>query len=175
MRTNYTLQRGVCFKNAHCWNSVVVVHSRVTSCSLFRTQNDMRKITSSTFFQDLSRIKSPTVKHRPPNSAEQNSTLLFSNLWQHRRRGCVSKESESHFPTRTWGSDNGSIDSVFWPPPARHQLTWKKQAFKKMLLIINWDASVFSLSGIWAMHWLSEQSKFFASSESHSAPVSGGF
>lgn len=66
--------------------------------------------------------------------------------------------------------------TLFWPPPAQQPVNMKKTLLKKkkMLLIINWDASVFSLSGIWAMHWLSKLSgaNVFASSDSHSAPVS---
>lgn len=49
-----------------------------------------------------------------------------------------------------------------WPPPAPTPVNMKKTLFKnkkKRLLIINWDASVFSLSGIWAMHWLSNPSR----------------
>lgn len=44
------------------------------------------------------------------------------------------------------------------PPPSTSFHGKKINSCKKMLLIINWDASVFSLSGIWVVHWLSKLS-----------------
>lgn len=88
--------------------------------------------------------------------------------FKRRRSGCASSESDD-FRTKTRGSDNDSIDSVWHPTPAsstQHQLTWRK---KKILLIINWDVSELSVSGIWAMHWL-----FKSNASTESTPGSSG-
>lgn len=65
----------------------------------------------------------------------------------------------SVFPTRTKGWDNGSIDltcdSTNLSPSSLHWLAWGRG--EGGLLIINWDAGVFSASGIWALHWLSSR------------------
>lgn len=63
----------------------------------------------------------------------------------------------------------------FMTSPNPTPVNMKKTLFKKKrTLIINWDASVFSPSGIWTMHSLSKLSRamFLPSSDSHSAPVS---
>lgn len=97
-------------------------------------------------------------------SVNHNNSFPFKR----RRSGCASSESDD-FRTKTRGSDNDSIDSVWHPTPAsstQHQLTWRK---KKILLIINWDVSELSVSGIWAMHWL-----FKSNASTESTPGSSG-
>lgn len=66
----------------------------------------------------------------------------------------------SVFPTRTLkGWDNGSIDltcdSTNLSPCSPAPVSMGTGGGG--LLIINWDAGVFSASGIWAMHWLSSR------------------
>lgn len=81
--------------------------------------------------------------HTAPLSSKplQRNISLLPNNW-HQLSGCAIWESADS-PTRTWGSNNAP------PPPASlHE--------NKMLSIINWDASVFSSSGISATLWESK-------------------
>lgn len=100
-------------------------------------------------------------------SVNHNNSFPFKR----RRSGCASSESDG-FRTKTRGSDNDSIDSVWHPTPPHPRLlnpTPVNMKKKKILLIINWDVSELSVSGIWAMHWL-----FKSNASTESTPGSSG-
>lgn len=70
-------------------------------------------------------------------SVNHNNSFPFKR----RRSGCASSESDD-FRTKTRGSDNDSIDSVWHPTPAsstQHQLTWRKK--KSCLLLTGMSVS----------------------------------
>lgn len=97
-----------------------------------------RKITSPACFKTNPGLQAP-VNPPPPTSP----------LWGAQVRRAM---------TFRRGHENRTKTPLTWlrPPPAQHQLTWKRE--KKIRLIINWDVSVFAASGIWAMHWLFKKS-----------------
>lgn len=61
-------------------------------------------------------FEAQTLNHTLPPSSKplQRNLSLFSNDW-HQSLGCASWES-ADLPTRTWGSDNGSIDLILTAP-----------------------------------------------------------
>lgn len=103
------------------------------------------------FSRLVSGFRSPQTLNQVKTSAENKLYYFLCTLWQQKWSGRTSQralsfqhghEGETMAPL-TWG----------WPPPAPTPAN-----IKKMLLIINWELSVFSLSGILAMHWLSRPS-----------------
>lgn len=109
----------------------------------------VRISTTQSIFQDLFQ-DFKALKHwtRSKHLQKINSYFLCT-LWQQKWSGRTSQRALSF---QHEGETMAPLTRG-WPPPAPTPAN-----IKKMLLIINWALSVFSPSGILAMHWISRPS-----------------
>lgn len=95
------------------------------SCSLFSTRGETRKSCHPLFFKTCPGLQASS--DQSPRTLQTAS--VFPNLWQQR---CwdVWVRTALTFQQGREGQTMAPL-TRFWPPPAQHQLTWKKQPSKK--------------------------------------------